>query len=156
MNSQICSSCQKNNATLACGICKESICKSCVHFVTEDKFKFSTLVPKEFKSSTFCQTCFVSKVEIEIEKYDELFEKAKTVDVFLKTQSKETRLIKRKEKPISVSDCPDYDEALLKLAFIAAEKGFSKLIDVDLISKKVTLNKYHTTVWSGSAIPVKD
>jgi hypothetical protein len=156
MDQIYCFSCQKSKATLLCGICKDSICKSCVQFIEEDQFSFSSQVSQELKSSTFCQSCYNSRVVDEIEKYDELMKKAKAVDVFHKKQSKETRLIKRKEKPLSVVDCADFEEALLRLAFLAAEKGFSKIIDVDLQSKKVTINKYHTTVWSGTAIPVKD
>ena len=71
----------------------------------------------------------------------------------MKNQGKETRLISRKEKPYSVKDCADYNEAILRLAFFAVEAGFNSLLDVDLTSKKIIVAGYQSTVWSGTAVP---
>ncbi|MFN9067463.1 MAG: hypothetical protein ACK5V3_09560 [Bdellovibrionales bacterium] len=126
-----------------------------MNFVDENQFQFSSTVNPKLNTGVFCQSCYGDTVLDEIQKYEMLLAKAQAVDVFHKKQSKETRLIKRKEKPLSVVDCLDEEEALLKLAFLAAEKGFSQIIDVDLQPRKVTLNKYHSTLWSGTAVPVK-
>ena len=155
MNLQICSGCSQTGAQLNCGLCQCTLCKSCVSFVDENEFFFSSTVTAELRAGVFCQTCYNTTVLDEIERYKKILTLAQAVDVFHKKQSKETRLLKRKEKPLSVVNCADEEEALLKLAFMAAEKGFSQMIDVDLQPKKVTINKYHTTVWSGSAIPIK-
>ena len=73
--------------------------------------------------------------------------------VFMKAQFKETRMVKRFEDPISIIDCADYDETILRLAFRGAELGFNGIIDVDITSKKVKTGNYQTTVFSGTAIP---
>lgn len=149
-----CFSCQNPKAPLVCGICKNSVCKNCVQFVDEDQFSFASKVSQELKSCTFCEACYSQKVVGELEKYEELMGRAKAVDVFHRKQIKETRFLNRKEKPLSVTGCDDHDEAILRLAFLAAEKGFNTIIDVEIQSKKVALNKYQTTQWSGTAIPL--
>jgi hypothetical protein len=82
-------------------------------------------------------------------------ERARETLVYFKSQSKETRLINRTEKPVFVKDCPDHDELVLRLAFFAARAGFNSIIDVLVESKKVKVNSYQTTVWSGSGIPAQ-
>lgn len=73
--------------------------------------------------------------------------------VFMKAQFKETRFVKRLEDPITVAECADYDETLLRLAFRGAELNFNGIIDVDITSKKVRTGNYQTSVFSGTAIP---
>lgn len=78
---------------------------------------------------------------------------AKDVQVFLNTQGKESRLIKRYEDPVLVTECRDHDETLLRLAFLAAEKGYNGLVDVAIVSKKIREGSYQKSVWQGSGIP---
>jgi uncharacterized protein YbjQ (UPF0145 family) len=130
------------------------VCKSCVQFTDEDQFSFLTKIPTELQTSTFCETCYSQKVVDAIENYKDMMEKARQVNVFEKSQIKETRFLKRKEKPVKVLSCADRDEAILRLAFRAVELGFDTIIDMVMDSKKVSSAKYHTTVWNGSAIPV--
>ncbi len=80
-------------------------------------------------------------------------EQAKNTMVFMKAQFKETRFVKRLEDPITIPECNDYDELILRLAFKAAEKDFNAVIDVDITSKKVRTGNYQTSVFSGTAIP---
>jgi len=148
-----CSTCNKLKANLVCGICQEAICKKCTQFIDEDAFSFLHKKPKELAATAFCQTCFVQKVAPEIAKYDEMMAAAKNTLVFMKAQFKETRMIKRLADPISVSECADYDETILRLAFFSAELGYNGIIDVDIISKKIKIGNYQTTVFSGTAIP---
>ena len=78
----------------------------------------------------------------------------KSVFVFFKTQSKETRMMSRKEIQVKVENCPDREETLMRLAFLAAFGGFNTLIDVELNSEKVrNSSSYQTSNWSGSAKP---
>ncbi len=100
----------------------------------------------------YCGPCFEEKVNPEIEKYYETMRRAKQVNVFTKTQTKETRLVKRSEKPIRV-ECWDREEALLRLGFEAARAGFNGLVDVDVIYEKVRDHAYQTTRWIGVGIP---
>lgn len=71
----------------------------------------------------------------------------------MRAQAKETRLIKRIADPISVVDCADYAETILRLAFFAAELKYSGIIDVNITAKKIQVGGYKTTVFSGTAIP---
>ena len=98
--------------------------------------------------------CYNQGVGEKLHFYSETLAKAKNVDIFSKSQSKESRNIKRVESPIQVHECLDQEEALMKLAFIAAEKGFRTLVDVELRSKKVGAGKaYKKLIWLGSGIP---
>ncbi len=78
---------------------------------------------------------------------------AKEIMVFMKAQNKETRFIKRLEEPVSINECADHNEAILRLAFFAAELDYNAIIDVNIISKKVKIGNYQTTIYSGTAIP---
>lgn len=79
--------------------------------------------------------------------------KARNVGIYFKDQGKETRLLKRSEKPVRVLDCPDREETLLRLAFLAVKAGFIGLLDVDIVATKVRDGAYQTSSWSGSGIP---
>ena len=153
MSNVKCVTCQKPKAGLICGICQETICKKCTQFVAENFFSFLKKVPKELSHTAYCNTCYDHKVLPEITKYNEMMDAAKNILVFMKAQFKETRLIKRLADPIHVMECADYDETLLRLAFQAVELEYNGIIDVDIISKKIKVGKYQTTVFSGTAIP---
>ena len=101
----------------------------------------------------YCNPCFISSVSEQLADYNKTLESAKDVNVFLKAQSKETRLIKRKQEAIVVQDCLDEKETLMRLAFGAAKAGFNGLIDVELIQKKIRDGRYQTSSWSGTGIP---
>ena len=81
-------------------------------------------------------------------------DQAKNTLVFMKAQFKETRFVKRIEDPITIAECSDYDEIILRLAFKAVELNLNGIIDVDITAKKVRTGNYQTSVFSGTAIPV--
>ncbi len=81
-------------------------------------------------------------------------QKARNVSMFYKDQGKETRRMSRIEKAITIENCLDKNEIILRLAFRAVENGFNTLVDVDLVSKKVKQGNYQHSVWSGTAVPV--
>lgn len=83
-----------------------------------------------------------------------MMEQAKNTFVFMKAQFKETRFVKRLEDPITIAECSDYDEIILRLAFKAVELNLNGIIDVDITAKKVRTGNYQTSVFSGTAIPV--
>ncbi len=88
-----------------------------------------------------------------LETDDALMARARDVNVFYKSQGKESRFIRRTEKPIKVEGIPDRDEAILQLAVLAARAGFNTLLDVQLSTEKVQNGKWHSSIWSGTAIP---
>ena len=153
MEKTLCVTCEKPKATLVCGVCESSICKKCAEFIEPNRFAFLSKLPKEFETGTFCHPCFTEKAIPAMENYDQTMEQAKQVSVFFKTQSKETRLIKRLEEPVQVLDCADHDETLLRLAFMAVKADYSVLIDVDIVSEKVRSGAYQTLKWRGVGIP---
>lgn len=153
MEKVICSVCQKPKATLDCGLCQCSICKYCAQILEEDAFSFSAQIPQDLSHQVYCGPCFDGQIASEIEKYNQIMEKAKDIQVFFTTQGKETRLIKRTEDPIQVLHCKDRDETILRLAFLAAQAGFNGIIDVNIVSEKIKNGHYQTSQWSGTAVP---
>ncbi len=148
-----CCVCQKPKTTLVCGVCQQDVCKNCTVFLEPEQFSFLQNKPDFLQSSAFCSTCYTEKVSPELAKYEDIMAIAKDILVFEISQGKETRLIKRKEAKLTVTECPDRNETMLRLAFMAAEKGFNAIIDVDIKSKKVKEGKYQHTMYSGTAIP---
>ncbi len=88
-----------------------------------------------------------------MDKYQQDIQAAKDIIVFLKKQTKETRLVSRKEPPLKVEQCTDREETLLRLGFLAVQKGFNALIDVDIFAEKILSGRYQTSNWKGSGIP---
>jgi len=154
MKSGICSSCRLPKASLVCECCQASQCKSCAIKLKKDSFSFLPVIPTELTHLIYCGLCFDEKVAPALAAYNETMAKARNVNVFFKTQSEETRLLKRAEKPITVNQCEDKDETLLRLAFLAAQAHFNTLIDVVIKSEKVRMQAYQTTQWNGSGIPL--
>lgn len=153
MNKIQCTSCQSTKTTYQCSLCQEHLCKSCVQFNDPTEFSFLPTLSKNLSGETYCQSCYGAHVLPEINAYNELMEKAKEVQVFSKKQLGETRYLSRKEPPIKVADCDDYDETVLRLAFLAAQRGFNGIIDMVVTSAKVKIGGYQTTKWTGTAIP---
>ena len=149
-----CCICQKTKTTQVCGICQGDLCKSCTYFLEADVISFLKKVPADLSHTSYCGTCFNEKVSEPLEKLLALQEAAKQVLVFDKSQGKETRLLKRLEPKIHVKECPDRDETVLRLAFLAAQAGFNAIIDMDIVARKIIDGAYQTTVWSGSAVPI--
>ena len=114
-----------------------------------------SLLPDELQNKTFCSNCYQQDIDSKLTHFQSLMDKARQVDVYDKKQSSETRLIKRIENPVFVTDCDDREETLLRLAFLAAQKGYSTIVDTQIKSVKVGEGKsYKKLLWNGSAIPV--
>ena len=148
-----CCTCQKPKANLVCEICQSPVCKYCAQFTDEETISFLPQLPSELEHTTYCGPCYNNTVAPALEDYMQTMKAAKEILVFDKKQGKETRLIKRLEDPISVSNCADENEAILKLAFLAAQKKLNAIVDVDLSSEKIKNGSFRTTKWRGTAIP---
>jgi len=98
-------------------------------------------------------SCFQDRVLPAQKSYLEKMEAAKGVYVFFKKHH--IPLVKRSKNLVSVKDCPDKEEALLRLAFQAVEQGFNALIEANLVSKKVFVNAYQSLNWNASAYPAE-
>lgn len=154
MSKNICYVCQKPKATLHCGICKEDLCKNCAQFTEPSEFSLLSPVPENLTHGTYCNPCFDAHVSEELSVYQDVVARAKEIHVFEKDQGKETRFFKRNEKPLKVENCADRDEALMKLAYMAAKGGFNTLVDVNVTPEKHhSGGTYQTHIWKGSGVP---
>lgn len=104
---------------------------------------------------TYCRPCYEEQVAPIEASYQKTMEQAKEILVYMKSQSKETRLIKRKIRPYKVLDCEDEKELVMRLAFLAASLGCNAIIDVEISARKVKRNHYQTSKWDGVATPVR-
>lgn len=109
--------------------------------------------PAGLEHSCYCNACYDQHVANALNDYEQTLAKAQEILVFDKSQSKETRLIRRLEKPLSVEQGLDEQEVTLRLAFMAAEKKYNSIIDMDIKATKVRQGAYQTTIYSGKAIP---
>jgi len=149
-----CSFCNKKKTEIICDACEQATCKKCSYFIDEDTVEFLSLLPERLVHKTFCPECFHGQVGTEVEKFNAILDLAQNIDVFDKKQTKETRLMKRSEKPLLVNECDDRNETLMRLAFLAAQKGFNTLLDVDISSKRISAGGSRTKqLWSGRGIP---
>lgn len=149
----ICKTCRKPNPAFKCGLCTDSICKSCAQFMDEASFSFMKKVPKELTHSIYCTVCFDDKVAAPLAEYNDLVEKAKDVIVYTKAQTKLTRLVDRKAPPVSVEDCEDEQETLVRLSFFAAQQKHNAIVDVEMKTKKIIVGSHKKTIFSATAIP---
>ena len=111
------------------------------------------LPPEQAPTGTYCAACFEAKIVPEMQKYDEILERAGNIQVFDTTQGKESRLIKRSDVVYKVVDCEDRDETLMRLAFFAARDGYNTLVDVDLVYEKTRAGSFKIATWSGQGVP---
>lgn len=155
MSEATCDKCLTNNSTFTCGLCSESVCKKCVSFVNEEAFAFATHKPEVASHSAYCANCYDTQVAAEVQKYEDALEAARQVRVFFKGQGKSVRAlaVKKVEAPLTIKNCPDYNECILRLAYLAAENGFNILVDIDIKSEKVRNAGYVHLIWHGTGIP---
>ncbi len=152
--SNVCKSCRKPKANYHCGLCQDPVCKSCGHFVGEESFSYLKVIPKDLTHPTYCTNCFDDKVSGPLEEYNQTLERAREIIIFTKEQSKQTSYLKRKEDPYLVEDCADEQEAIMKMAFYAAQANFNAIIDIKLNSKKIIVGSHKKSIWSGTSIPI--
>lgn len=149
-----CKSCRKPKAPYICGVCEEHVCKACTQFLSEENFSFLKVIPPELKHNSYCPQCFDEKVSGPLADYEETLEKAREIFIFSKDQTKQTRLVQRKEAPYSVENCEDQEEAVMKMSFWAVKAGFNALVDLQYQHKKIIVGSHKKTIWSATAIPV--
>lgn len=149
-----CKTCRKPKAPYECGLCQEHVCKSCAQFLPADAFSYLPKVPAEFSHDAYCSICFDDKVAAPLNEYEDTLEKARDIYIFTKDQSKQTRLLKRKEEPYRVENCEDEQEAIMRMSFMAVRAKFNAVIDIQLNSKKIIVGSHKKTIWSGTGVPI--
>jgi hypothetical protein len=157
MSEITCGACGASKAPHTCGICAKTVCKSCLEYVDTEAFSFSE-APTHLRQGSYCTACFDEQVVPAQARYDELMEKAKDVYFLTRAYPGFVPVLKRHKKRVSVAECEDRRETILRLAFQAAELGFNAIIEADVDSAKVRLGgkhkgSYQTSTWAGSAVP---
>jgi len=147
-----CISCGKPKAVLNCDVCEDALCKKCDQILPADAFSFLDVIPENLKHLHYCGSCYDSIVAPQMESYQETMERAKNAFVFFTTQKKETPLIKKSREVLKVTNCPDRDETILRLAFLAAQNDYNAITEVEVESAKVRNGAYQTSVWSGRGV----
>src|SRR5687768_3347715 len=117
---------------LQCHVCASSLHKSDAQFVDDETFSFLPKLPAGVSLGIYCNTCFDQHVRPALDDYNEKMERAKNVNIFYASQSRESRFVRRIEKPIHVTDCADREEVILRLAFLAVQADKNALVDVEL------------------------
>jgi hypothetical protein len=134
-------------------MCHEKLCRNCTQFLEAGTFSFMSVIPPELSHSKYCSGCFAAHIETARVSYEETMEKAKNVFFFFTTQKKNPPLLKRARESISVLDCADRDETILRLAFTAVTQDFNAIIEGDVTHEKIRLGAYQTTRWKGTGVP---
>lgn len=155
MESTGCSVCLKPKAPYQCGICDCTLCKKCARFIDPEDYTFYRKVPEVLTKGIYCNPCFDSQVQPEIDKFDDIMARAAEVYIFDTTQGKETRLYKRDETPLKVVHCDDEKETVMRLAFMAAQKGYNGIVDMDVSYEKIKSGAYQIMKWNGTAVPTQ-
>ncbi len=150
---QKCETCRSDDVTDACKLCENPICDDCILAPPLHTFSLLETIPEPLSHVVYCRFCYDEKVEPEVVRYAENLEKANESFIFFKTQRKEIPLIKKSKEIMRVVDCDDRDETILRMAFIAAEKGFNAVIDVEVQHQKIRNHQHHTHRWSGTGSP---
>ena len=149
-----CKTCRKPKAPYTCGLCQEHVCKACAEFLDQESFAFLKKIPEELTHSAYCSNCFDDKVAAPLDDYNQTLEKARDIYIFTKDQTKQTRLLKRKEEPYFVENCEDEEEAIMRMSFMAVKSHFNAVIDIQLNSKKIIVGSHKKTIWSGTGVPI--
>jgi hypothetical protein len=154
---QPCITCRRPKADHECGLCFESVCRDCETFLEAGTFSFLKETKEELKPelehSYYCQACFASAVEPELEAYRARIEKARGVFFFFETRKKAVPLLRKSREAIDVRDCVDRNETILRMGFVASEQGFNAVVDAEVIGEQVRDHGYQKTAWRGRGFP---
>jgi uncharacterized protein YbjQ (UPF0145 family) len=112
-------------------------------------------IPDVLRQGNVCPACFDQQVRPHQLRMEELLEKAKDVYFLTKAYPGYVRVIQKHTKRVSIDDCDDRRETIVRLAFFAAELGCNAIIEAEVDSKKVSMGKYQSSRWFGSAMPAK-
>jgi hypothetical protein len=155
MSEEVCFSCRRLKPGFHCDLCQNRVCKSCVEYLDEGTFSFLEVIPKELSHTRYCTSCYDLQVSPALETYNETIERAKGLFIFFVTQKKAIPLLKRSKEKIQISQCKDRDETILRLAFLAAQRGFNSVIEVEVTATKIRNAGYQKSSWSGSGYPAE-
>lgn len=152
---RICVICLAPKAPKTCGLCNGPVCKGCQEAVTSQTFMYMASVPAKLSHSNYCVRCYDDQIVPELNAYEAMTEKAKDVYYLSKAYPGYIRVLQRHTKRVTVENCDDRRDTIIRMAFAAAEMGFNAIIEADVESFKSRNGKYQSSSWKGSAMPAK-
>ncbi len=152
---KLCATCSSSKVTAECGECHVPLCRKCARFLEEGSFSFFSKEGPELKHTWYCVDCDETILEPARATLAETREKAEDVLVFFTTQKRNPPLLGKAKSAVKVDACPDRDETILRLAYMAAEQGFNAIIEVEVESAKVRNEGWQTSVWKGTGVPAQ-
>lgn len=150
---QKCETCRSDDVIDACKLCQNVLCDDCILAPPLHTFSLLETIPEPLSHVVYCRFCYDEQVEPEVVRYAETLEKANESFIFFKTQRKEIPLIRKSKEIMTVVDCDDRDETILRLAFRSAAQGFNAVVGVEVQHQKIRNHQHHTHRWSGSGSP---
>jgi hypothetical protein len=138
---------------MTCGLCQSSVCKGCVEVLQAEAFSFMKERPQELIHNHYCSVCYATKVQPAIRSYNEIMKQAKEVFIIDKPRRQPLPILKRSAETLLVEDCLDREETVLRLAFMAAERGFNAVIKAKVVYRKVRNAGYQKMLWQGTGFP---
>jgi hypothetical protein len=154
-NSTPCELCLKPKANLTCGLCKKVVCKNCEEFLEPDYFSFWEKPDQNLLLAHFCAECFCETIGPIKEKYDSILNLAKEINIFFAADPHPPHPIRKHHKLVSIKDCVDRDESILRLAFRAVELGYNSLMQVTTTAKQVRNHAHQKNVWDATGLPAE-
>ena len=129
------------------------MCKACTEFVEPGDFSFLQVLPAELSHKHYCFSCFGEVVQPAMHRYARTMAVARQILVIDKPRRMPLPVLKSSKQMLSVRKCADKEDALMRLAFQAADLGFNAIIKVEMKYEKVRMDGYQTTHWHATAYP---
>jgi hypothetical protein len=79
--------------------------------------------------------------------------RARSVFFLDKPRRRPLPILKKSADALSVTGCADREETILRLGFLAAEKGFNAVIRAEVFPKKIRNAGYQKMEWTGTGFP---
>jgi len=156
LEEQKCHQCQKPTTNaFVCPLCSTLSCKNCVSFTPASAFSFMKRIPTELSHPRYCSNCFATAISPALENYRETMARAKKVYIVERPPRKPLPILKRSTESLSVRDCTDRKETIMRLAFQSAALGFNAVVKVKVAYEKVRNAGYQKMMWHGTGSPVE-
>jgi hypothetical protein len=147
-----CGSCGSSKLKASCPLCETQVCSKCVVWMPDGAFSFLPERPAVLAHSHYCRDCFADQIEEPWMRYQEDEHKAREAFVFFQSQRAGIPILKREKNTLKVTNNPDRDETILRLAFQAVILGHNAIIDCEVKSQKDRHGGWQKMIWSGSAV----
>lgn len=152
---KICVSCLKPDAERECGSCVGDVCRKCAQFLADDSFPFLNPKPEALSHTYYCQHCYDETVAPELTAYQAKLEAARQTYFFFDRRKKAVPFLKKAREDVTVTDCADRNETILRLAFLTQEQGYNAVLDAVIENEKIRMEGWQKTKWSGRGTPAK-